>query len=206
MEHVGSPTVEQDTGMLLGRAGSVMRGRQAMVLSVGLLLLLTGVAVGASPAPGDEPTGPRFEHPELDTSVTFPPGWTVEPLYGETHGLAPDGLATCALHGSRMDEPVDDPDALLERVAEMYPVFPDDGPLPVIDIADLQLPAGRSIRLVMDAGPTTDASPDDGGRFSAVYLLVDAERMLFFGCWSEERQDDDWLAVAQTIEIAAFED
>ncbi len=179
-----------------------MSWREAVTLSAGLTLVLAGVTVGSDPLPADASMGPRFEDPELSASVTYPQGWIIEQPFGESHGKSPDGLAWCALNGSRLDEPVEDPDALLEQVAEIYPALPDDGPLPVISKADPELPAGRSIRLIVDLGPTTPRSPEDHTRFTTTYLLTDAHRIVILGCWSDERADDDWLAVAETIELA----
>lgn len=181
--------------------------RSAAPLALLLSLLLPGAAAAATATPATEApaeplAGQRLEQAELSASVVLPEDWTIESSYGDSHGQSADGLAWCALNGSRPDEPVEDPDALLERVAEIYPALPDGGPLPVIDRADLQLPAGRSIRLIVDLGPTTAEDPEDQARFTTTYLLTDPHRMLIFSCWSEERADDDWLAVAETIELA----
>lgn len=191
----------------------------AIVLLLGLLepapatsftVAGSGVAQGGQPSPvatgeGAPPlAGQRMAVPEMGVAVTVPDDWTIRSPNGETHAVSPSGVI-CRPTGSRLDEPVADPDAFIDEVAAMYPFFPDDGPLPVVDEEVVMLPAARSVRLVVDLSLHPDRAQLEEGRFFTTYLLSDGQVLAFFGCWANERPEDDWLALAETFEFLPAE-
>lgn len=179
---------------------------------VPVLMSVAFVVGGGGAAQADEPspaatddtsaqsTGQRVEAHDLGLAVTVPADWTVEDVYGEAHLVAPDG-AICLVTGSRLDEPAPDPDALVDRVAAMWPHFPDGGPLPVVDEAEVMLPAGRSIRLVVDLALHPDPDEMQEGRFMTTYVLSNGAVLAFFSCWGDVRPADDRLTVARSFEF-----
>jgi hypothetical protein len=187
------------------RGPDVLRSASLLV-AVALCVASSGAAQGADPtlaASGDEErqlAGQRLEVADVGVAVTVPPDWIVLSPHGETYAVSPTG-ADCRLTGSRLDEPVDDPDAFIERVAAMYPNFADGGPLPVVDEDVVMLPAARSIRLVVDLSLKPDEAQVDEGRFITTYLLTIGRVLAFFACWANERPEDDWLAIAETFEF-----
>jgi hypothetical protein len=178
-----------------------------------LAACVTGAGAGAavlaqSPSPSPDVVPLRVVMPDEGFAATFPGGWVVEVIGGESFVVSPDRVARCSTTGEWFNEPTDDPAAVLEKVAAIYPVFSDGDPLPVVETSWHELPAGRAVRFTMDYG--LDALPgesDEGfGRYHTTYIIADSLRLIFFGCWSPERPDDDWLSIAETIELLPEEE
>ena len=181
-----------------------------VVVAVALTVACSGVAHGGRPSPsatgdGVPPlAGQRMAVPAMGVAVTVPDDWTIRSPNGESHAVSPSGVI-CRPTGSRLDEPVADPDALIDEVAAMYPFFPDGGPLPVVDEEVVMLPAARSVRLVVDLSLHPDEAQLEEGRFVTTYILSVGQGLAFFGCWANERPEDVWLALAETLEFLPAE-
>ena len=186
-----------------------MRRSMWLPLTAWILVATVGGVDAQSPSP---PTasgaiaGPRSMDSESRVAVDLPADWTIEASFGETYAISPDDSAHCRPASTQIDKPVDDPDALLDELAAIYPVFFDDGPLPIVDTTELVLPAGRSIRYVSDFALQPDRIPQDERRYATMYLLTDGHSLVFFGCWSDYRPADDWLSIAETIEFLPVEE
>ena len=185
-----------------------MRRPIGVVLAVCLLGLSAGPAVVAqSPSPDSVGVGKRVEVPEMGFAATFPEGWIVESQpSGEAHVVSPDGSTECLPTGERVDEPIDDPAAALDQVAVIFPNFSDDGPAPIIETSEIELPAGRAIRFVLDQALIPNSVEEGYARYTTYYILINDFGLLFFLCWDPERPDDDWLSIAETIEFLPAEE
>ena len=140
-------------------------------------------------------------------AATFPEGWVVESQpSGEARVVSPDGNTACLPTGELADGPIDDPAAVLDRVAAIFPNFSDDGPAPVIETSEIELPAGRAIRFVLDQALVPNPVEEGYARYNTYYILVNDFGLLFFLCWGPERPDDDWLSIAETIEFLPAEE
>ena len=170
------------------------------------------MAVGAGPAiaqePSLSPTAPeqRAEIGGVGFAVTFPEGWLVETTFGEARAVSPDGSTVCLPTGNPLPETVDDPVAALDKVAAIFPVFSDDGPMPVIETSEIELPAGRAIRFIADYALDDDLVEGYDARYGTTYILTDGRVLLFLGCWAPERPADDWLSIAEGIEFLPAEE
>ena len=179
-----------------------MRARSiTLVITIAAALAVSASSTTATEEPvlDPVPSGDRVELPEMGIAVTFPGGWTREMRFGGQTSFS-DGDSYCLPVGVTIDEPVADPDATLDRAAEIFPVFSDDGPLPVIDTTEVTLPAGRAVRFVSDLSLDPVEMAEPGARYSTTYLMTNGRVLVFFGCWSDERPADDWEAIAATIE------
>ncbi len=184
-----------------------MRRLVIMLLATCLLGISAGPAVVAqSPSPDSVGFGKRVEEPEMGFAATFPEGWVVETTFGEARVVSPDGSTVCLPTGHRVDEPIDDPAAALDQIAAMFPVFADDGPMPIIDTSEFELPAGRAIRFIADYALDDGLVEGYDARYATTYILTDGRVLLFLGCWAPERPDDDWLSIAETIEFLPAEE
>ena len=170
------------------------------------------VAVGAGPAiaqePSPSPTAPeqRAEIGGVGFAVTFPEGWLVETRGGESQAVSAHGSARCQPNGHPLPETVDDPVAALDKVAAIFPVFSDDGPMPVIETSEIESPAGRAVRFIADYALDDDLVEGYDARYGTTYILTDGRVLLFLGCWAPERPADDWLSIAETIEFLPEEE
>jgi len=181
-----------------------MRRLMIMLLAACLLGISAGPAVVAqSPSLSPDAVPLRVAVPEEGFAATYPEGWVVETIFGQSYVVSPDRSARCLTTVEWFPEPVDDPAAFLDELAAIYPVFSDDGPLPVIETSEIELPAGRAIRFIIDftLDPEFDESDSESARYDTTYILADGLRFLFFGCSAPERSDDDWLSIAETIEF-----
>lgn len=161
----------------------------------------TGAAIAQEPSPSLTALEPRAEISGVGFAVTFPEGWLVETRGGELQAVSADGSALCQPNSSSIDVPVDDPEAVLDKLAAIFPVFSDDGPMPVIETTEIELPAGRAVRFIADYALDDGLVEGYDARYGTTYLMTDGRVLLFFACWAPERPDDDWLTIAETIEF-----
>lgn len=184
-----------------------MRRLLITLLSACLLGISAGpVVVGQSPSPDSVGFGKRVEVPEMGFAATFPEGWVVETIFGEARVVSPDGSTVCLPAGHRADEPIADPVAFLDQIAAMFPGFADSGPMPIVDTAEVALPAGRAIRFIADYALDDGLAEGYDARYATTYILTDGRVLLFLSCWAPERPDDDWRFIADTIEFLAAEE
>ena len=182
-------------------------GKRVGLLAGLLVLTLGSGAVAQSPSPDSVGIGNRVEVPEMGYAATFPEGWVVESQpSGQAHVVSPDGDTACLPTGELLDGPIDDPAAVLDHVAAIFPNFSDDGPAPIIETSEIELPAGRAIRFVLDQALIPDSVEEGYARFTTYYILINDFGLLFFLCWDPERPDDDWLSIAETIEFLPAEE
>jgi hypothetical protein len=180
-----------------------------------LISCLLGISAGSavvaqtpSPSPSLDAVPLRVEVPEAGFAATFPEGWVVETIFGDSGVVSPDASTRCLTFGERFDERIDDPAAFLDKIAAIWPNFSDDGPLPVIETSEIELPAGRAIRFIADftLDPEFDESDSDSARYLTTYILTDGLGFLTLACYAPERPDDDWLSIAETIEFLPIEE
>jgi hypothetical protein len=164
-------------------------------------------AIAQEPSPSPSALEQRAEINGTGFVVTFPEGWLVETRYGQLQAVSADGSAWCYPSGERVPEPVDDPEALLDRFAAIFPVFSDDGvPMPVIETSEIELPAGRTVRFIADYALDDGLVEGYDARYDTTYILTDGRILFFLGCLAPERPDDDWLSIAETIEFLPAEE
>jgi hypothetical protein len=183
-----------------------MRRLTAALLISGLVCASGVPASAQSPSPSLTALEGRAEIGGVGFAVTFPEGWLVETRGGESQAVSADGSALCQPNSSSIDEPVDDPEAVLDKVAAIFPVFSDDGPMPVIETSEIELPAGRAVRFIADYALDDDLVEGYDARYGTTYILTDGRVLLFLGCWAPERPSDDWLSIAETIEFLPAEE
>lgn len=181
-----------------------MRRTMMVTAAAGLLGIAAGpAALAQSPSPGYDAAPLRVAVPEEGFAATFPADWVMEAVGGESFAVSSDRSTRCLTTGEWFDEPIADPAAALDRVAAIYPDFSDDGALPVVETAEVDLPSGRAVRFIIDLSlhPEYDASDAEGARYLTTYILADDLRFLFLSCWAPERPGDDWLSLAETLEF-----
>ena len=190
-----------DLGRGRSRRGSVRSVALAVAVTTVALLVGGGAALTQSLPFSPDAPGQRIVLRDDGLVVTFPADWVVESEAGQVHAQAPDGHVTCVPTGTRFDEPVDDPAALLREIAAIYPSFSDDGPLPVVDASEFALPAGPAIRFIVDRDLAPELAGAAGDRYETAYFVTDGAMLIFLGCWASERPADDWLGIAESIEF-----
>lgn len=183
-----------------------MRRLITTFLVTGLLGVGTGPAIAQGPSPSPTALEGPAEISGVGFSVTFLEGWVVETTFGEARAVSPDGSTGCLPTGHLLPETVDDPVAALDKVAAIFPVFSDDGPMPVIETSEIELPAGRAVRFIADYALDDDLVEGYDARYGTTYILTDGRVLLFLGCWAPERPADDWLSIAKTIEFLPAEE
>jgi hypothetical protein len=182
----------------------------ALALLAGLLCSVAAPAL----AQDDTDTDPsRVEVPEAGVSIAFPVDWSVdvemreredwgfvesdedEPLvfwnvvYASAAGWPWCDLTWYPQHPMSLEE-----HALLYEEL-MTPTYADvERP---IEMTPVSLPAGEAYRFVIYNEPTAD--------HTTTYLLEGDGGRYLLRCSSEERADDDWLGVAQSLELLVVE-
>jgi len=177
----------------------MMRRLSLVLLATFPLAIVASLAVAAQ-SPSASPSTPdrRVEVPKAGYAVTVPEGWTFE----DSYLVSPDGRARCQPLASRVEEAVDDPSPMLERSAAFYAEYFE----PVlIETSDIELPAGPAVQFVLD-GTLQPGFMAGEARYGAIYLLVDGHTFLSLFCGAPERPEDDWLAIAETLEFLPMED
>ena len=169
--------------------------------------LLASLALLPGTARADEPTQ-HVELPEIGLAADFPAGWQVRtplqpreswfdvsteddtPVYAWTGIFATGGDGRWCGIDRFEDFPwtVDQHAAFLERWHVSASLYGRDG-----GYGAVMLPAGPAWRI--------DVHDERKGRTSVLYLLEYEGDHVLLTCADELRSDEDWLAIAQSIEL-----
>lgn len=182
------------------------------VITVGLTIGLLGGASAPGLAQEDGETNEvqRIEVAEAGVAMTFPASWAVdvEMREREDWGLYDEGLAedpvtywsvVYASHDGRPwcdltwypSHPLALPAQAARYEASMTPTLVEvERP---IEVETVSLAGGESYRFVIYNEPTDD--------FTTTYLLGADDARYVLRCVGDERAEDDWLAVAETLEV-----
>ncbi len=161
----------------------------------------------------DEPPVRRFEFddrvelPVSGFAMEFPEEWEVlgssdapfgvdevrVVLEAWADGVSCRVLDSSALWGSSGDHTLE---SMHEPVVERF----SSGPWRILDASYLELPSGRSGRVVYEDvdGPVVETHAD--------YSLTDGQTWLTLQCSSPTPPDDNWLSLAETVEFLAPEE
>ena len=190
-----------------------MRRVLTMILLAGTMAGVSVPALAQDQASGSEASGgevQRVEVPEAGVAVSFPGEWDayVEMREREDFGLYDEGLAEApvpsweVIYASAGGRPwcdlewyPDFPLTMAEHAqrfeALMTPTSADV--IRPVETDSVSLPAGEAYRFDIYNEPTND--------YTTVYLLGNDGSRYLLQCVGDVRPDDDWLAVASSLEL-----
>jgi hypothetical protein len=170
---------------------------------------------GEMPETGIEEAGPdpsqyeRVEVPEAGIAMAFPPDWNVDVEMREREDFwlserfpeAAPVLFWNVLYASPGGRPWCDvtwypahPTSLAEHAIDWEALMTPDGDVErSIEVQPIEVGAGSGYRFVVWNEPTDD--------YRTVYLLESGTAHYLVECVSDTRREDDWLTVAESIEL-----
>jgi len=167
------------------------------------------LAVAQEEALDEDAVGQRVEVSEAGVAITFPADWSVdiEMRQREDFGLIddPDGEPVVfwqVLYASAGGRPWCDvtwypehPMALADHALLFEELMtPGSDVERTIEVSGVALPVGEAYRFDIHNGPSDD--------FSTTYLVGSSSSRYILECMADTRDEDDWLQVAETMELA----